>query len=215
MDKNTFQYTQNEELVNVITHFMGLLISIYFLLSLLYKSIQTHSWIRITSSSTYGVALIFLFISSSLYHHAKTKKLKIFFKRLDHSCIYIVIAASYTPYILHHFEQSWRGQLLVIVWLLAIIGIIYKMVAKKKRPILSLGTYMAFGVLFFVISIFVKIDMSPNVFKWFLYGGGFYISGAIIYSLKRITYHHGLWHIFVIMGVASHYQSLIYSIGLR
>ncbi len=215
MNTNLFQYSKKEELVNTFTHLFGVFLGIYFLVSLLSKAIPLQDISRIISNSIFGIALILLFLSSSIYHYTTNAKLKILFKRLDHSCIYLVIAATYTPFIMHHFDQRWTSTLLSIVWVIAGIGIIYKILAKKKRSIFSLTTYLGFGVIFFAIKAFVKMNMSDDVFNWLLIGGLFYIVGSIFYRLKKLPHHHGIWHLFVLGGVTSHYISLFYSVSIH
>lgn len=212
MHKNIFQYSKKDELINSLTHLGGIPLAIFFLVSLLYKTIPLQDTSRFVSNSIFGSALILLFVASSFYHHVKTPKLKIFFKRLDHSCIYIFMAASYTPYIIHHFDNTLTAPLLSIVWGIAIIGIVYKMFATKKRILLSVGTYVSYGVFFFVIKSFVKMEMTDQVFYWLLAGGVFYIVGSLFYMAKKMPHHHGIWHVFVLCGVTAQYISLSYSI---
>jgi hemolysin III len=211
MHKNIFQYTKKEEFLNTLTHGLGIPLGIFFLISLIFKAVETQETSRIISYSIFGGALILVFLSSSLYHYSTNAKLKLFFKRCDHSCIYLFMAASYTPYIIHHFDEKWTIPLLSIVWLIAIVGIIYKLVAIKKRLLLSLTTYISYGVLFFAMKLLIDMKMSDEVFYWLLAGGGFYIIGTVFYALKKIPYSHAIWHVFVICGVTSQYISLLYS----
>jgi hemolysin III len=212
MHRNIFQYSKKEELINTITHFLGIPLSIFILISLVAQSLPTNDVSRVVSNSIFGSALILLFTASTLYHFASTAKLKVIFKRLDHSCIYIFMAASYTPYILHHFDNNWTSVLLSSVWIMALFGVLYKMFARKKNLFLSVSSYLCFGILFFLIKAFVNLEMSDQVFNWLIIGGVFYIVGTLFYTLKKMPHHHGVWHVFVLCGVTSQYISLSYSI---
>jgi len=210
MHKNIFQYSRTEELINSLTHAFGALLSIYFLVSLI--SAANNDIPRIITSWIFAGSLFVMFTSSTFYHNAKTKKRKIFLKRIDHICIYIVIAGGYTPYIVHHFDPNWTSVLLAIVWSIAGLGVLYKMFTKSKNIFFSIGTYICFGLIFFAMKIFIKMNMNDQVFNWLLISGAFYIFGAGIYAMKKIPHHHGLWHLFVLAGSSGTYISLMHGI---
>lgn len=213
MNKQAFEYSRKEDLINTFTHLIGVVLGIYFLFSFITKAVPVDKSSLILTSSFFSAGAILLFLASSSYHYTTNINLKLLLKKLDHSCIYFFIAASYTHYIFHHFEKEWTGTLLAIVWGLAMIGIIYKVFSKKRRLLFSVSTYIGFGLIFFFLKFFVKMQMSPEVFNWLLIGGIFYVSGSFIYAMKKVPHHHGVWHVFVLAGAVSHYISILYSVN--
>lgn len=213
MDNNISEYSRHEELINTFTHFIGVLLGIGFLISFLIKDVSTESFSLILSASFFSISASLLFLASSTYHYVTKPDLKLFLKKVDHGAIYFFIAASYTHYIMHHFDKKLTGTLLIIVWSLALVGIIYKIFSKKRRLFFSVSTYIGFGAIFFFLNYFAEMSMSPEVFRWLVIGGVFYVSGSFIYAMKKVPHHHGVWHVFVLGGTISHYISILYSVN--
>lgn len=203
--KNVSGYTENEEIANYLTHILGVILSVYALVSLIMIGIESHSNTAIISYLAYGLSLIALYTSSSLYHIVKSEQKKALFKKLDHICIYYLIAGSYTPLMLNRVGGDTGTLVTVIVWSIALLGTVYKLKVKKSNKLISTSTYLLMGwiVVFFWPQ--VEPGLSTDGIKWLAISGGFYSVGVIFYSLKKIPYTHAIWHLFVLAGSFSHY----------
>ena len=206
--KNISGYTANEEIANTLTHLIGVALSIYVLVVLLLQGLQSESTIAVLSYLIYGLSLIALYSSSSLYHLSKSEQKKKLYKKFDHICIYYLIAGSYTPLMMLKVGGKTGTLVTTIVWVVALLGTIYKLKAKKSNKLISTSTYLLMGwiVVFFWPK--VSTSLSSESIKWLGIGGAFYSIGVIFYSLKKIPYTHAIWHLFVLAGSLSHYISI-------
>ncbi|AOY76615.1 PAQR family membrane homeostasis protein TrhA [Clostridium formicaceticum] len=213
-DKLTSRYTVKEEIFNSITHGIGALLSIAALVILVaFGSIRGDVW-RIVSFSIYGFTLFFLYMSSTLYHsifHEKSKKV---LRILDHVSIYLLIAGSYTPIALVSMRGAWGWSIFGVIWSLAIIGIILKILSINKIKYLSTLIYVVMGWLI-IIAVKPMLTMAPpGLFLWLLTGGLIYTSGVIFYACKKIPFNHGIWHLFVLGGSIVHYLGILFYLAL-
>jgi len=203
-------YSVKEEIVNVITHGLGLLLSIPALVLLIvYASTQGTVW-HIVSFSIYGSTLVTLYLASTLYHAARKpnarRKLNIF----DHSAIYLLIAGTYTPFLLVTLKGAWGWSLFGVVWGFAIVGVVMKFFFMSKYKVVSALAYILMG---WVIIIAVKPlinNLETGGLWWLLAGGISYTVGAVLYTLKKLPYHHGIFHVFVLGGSFAHWMAVFY-----
>ncbi|SDK20533.1 PAQR family membrane homeostasis protein TrhA [Natronincola ferrireducens] len=213
-DKRLSRYTLAEEIFNSISHGIGILLSIVALAILIaFASIKGDIW-GIISFSIYGFTLFFLYTASTLYHsifHEKTKRI---FRVLDHVAIYLFIAGSYTPITLVALRGSWGWTLFTIIWSLAIVGIVLKVISIDKIKHLSTIIYILMGWLI-VIAIKPMLHTVPRgLFGWLLAGGLFYTFGVIFYACKKIPFNHGIWHLFVLGGSITHYLGILFYLAI-
>lgn len=204
------RYSLGEEIFNSVSHGIGALLSIAALVILVaYASIKGDPW-RIVSFSIYGFTLFFLYLSSTLYHsifHEKTKRI---FRVFDHVSIYLLIAGSYTPLTLISMRGTWGWILFSVVWALAIVGIIIKIVSFEKMKFLSIATYITMGWIV-VIAIKPMLAMTPSgFFPWLLGSGLFYTIGIIFYVWKKLPFNHGIWHLFVMGGSTVYFFGVLF-----
>lgn len=205
------RYSLKEEIANSITHGVGILFSIVTVTILLVYSIWKKSAISIVAFSVYGFGSISLYVASTLYHSFRSEKLKRIFRLFDHSSIYLFIAGTYTPIVLLCMKGYWRIGILTSVWLIAILGISFKILTfnkfeKYKKA--SLAIYIVMGWIL-VIAIKPMLEMVPmGFFMWLLMGGIVYTVGTIFYSIKKIPYNHAIWHIFVLTGSIIHFLGI-------
>lgn len=205
-------YTTKEEIFNGITHGIGVLIGVVALIVLLVLSIKKRDTLSIVAFSIYGACFILMFLSSTLYHsitHGKAKKiLRVF----DHSSIFLFIAGSYTPIALLVMSGGLRIGIMIAVWTIAVLGVVFKIftVGQFDRfKALSLVLYIGMGWLA-LITIRPIISMtSLGFFLWILGGGLCYTLGTIFYSIKKIPYNHGIWHLFVLAASVLHFVGII------
>ena len=156
----------------------------------------------------FGVSMMLMFLSSTLYHWEKNPDLKKKLKVMDHVAIYLLIAGTYTPYTLLAVGGTTGWFAVGLIWSLAIIGVVCKCFASARFPKLSLITYLLMGWLavFFIYPLYDSI--LPNGF-WLLLAGGFcYTFGAMFYAAKRFQFTHAIWHVFVVAGCTCHFFSI-------
>lgn len=197
--------TSAEELVNVITHGLGLILAVtgcVFLASFSWMS--GDPWI-IVSGLIYGGSLIGLYLISSLYHRSKSPQIKRRLKLLDHICIYLFIAGTYTPITLIAIRDELGWLLFGIVWGGALLGSIFKIFFVGRFKILSTSLYVVMGWLCVVAMGRISQALSDYAFQLLWLGGISYTLGAVFYSLRRLPYHHGVFHVLVMFGSACHY----------
>ena len=203
-------YSDKEELLNTISHGIGLILSVPALILLIvYANIEGNIW-HIVSFSIYGCSLILLYLASTLYHAAKKPELKQKLNIFDHSAIYVLIAGTYTPFALVTLNGFWGWLIFGIVWSIALIGLVLKLFYIGKYRKLSTLAYVLMG---WVVIIAIKplIDnLSTEGLFWLFIGGVFYTVGAILYLIKKLPYNHAIFHIFVLLGSLSHFFSVFY-----
>jgi len=148
--------------------------------------------------------MILLFLASTLYHSATNEAKKTVLHRLDHCAIYLLIAGSYTPFLMITLHSSLSNILLIVVWLLAISGIVFKLYFIDQFPRTSLITYLLMGWLS-IFAIYQIYQAAPIQLLILLVAGGVsYSVGTIFYAIKKIPYNHAIWHLFVLGGAAFH-----------
>ncbi|MFK7908657.1 MAG: hemolysin III family protein [Chitinophagales bacterium] len=209
----TPNYSSIEECLNYWTHGIGAVISIIGFIVLIYYALEYQDAGVMAGFVVFGLCMIAVFTSSTMYHwveHIEWKKtLRIF----DHLAIFLMIAGTYTPYLLGNMREGWGIPLLIIVWSLAIGGMIFKWLTRyqlQKYEVYSIAFYAGLGlmILFFIQPVVETVDFW-GVFLLAL-GGVFYLVGIVFYANNRIPYNHAIWHLFVIAGAASHYFSILY-----
>ncbi|WP_432401494.1 PAQR family membrane homeostasis protein TrhA [Wukongibacter sp. M2B1] len=205
------KYSLKEEIANGITHGIGVLFSVVTLTILLVFAIWEKSTISIVSFSIYGFCSICLYLSSTLYHSFQNEKLKMILRIFDHSSIYLFIAGTYTPVTLLCLKGYWRSGILITIWVIAILGIAFKIFTYKKfdkYKFLSLIFYISMGWLV-VIAIKPMLESVPKGFlMWLLAGGLFYTIGTVFYAIKKIPFNHAIWHLFVLGGSIMHFLGI-------
>ncbi|HBY56454.1 MAG TPA: hemolysin III [Candidatus Atribacteria bacterium] len=202
--------TLGEEIANSITHGIGAALSIAALVILVVLAIRRGDAWRIASFSIYGATLILLYLASTLYHSFVNPKIKNFFRILDHSAIYLLIAGSYTPITLTFMRGPWGWTLFGIVWGIAIGGITITILLLDKLKALLGLSYVAMGLVI-VIAFKLMTQMVPRgMIAWLFIGGACYLLGIIFYLWRRLPYHHPIWHLFVLGGSISHFLGIFF-----
>lgn len=189
-----------EELANSITHAIGAVLSLIGLILLLVMSRGVSSG-AVLALTIFGVSMILMYASSSIYHLIKPSSLKRFLRILDHVNIYILIAGTYTPYCMILPPQQ-RNRLLILVWSVVVLGTVFKLVFWGKVPVLHTLIYLAMGwmIVFFIKDF--RLVLPVQVIFWLLGGGLSYSIGTIFYASKKMPYYHAVWHLFVLAGSA-------------
>ncbi|MUL16820.1 PAQR family membrane homeostasis protein TrhA [Aliivibrio fischeri] len=204
-------YSKKEELANSLSHALGMVFGVVALILLLLKANAANAdWLTITSMSVYGASIILLFLASTLYHSIAAPKAKRLLKTLDHCAIFLLIAGSYTPYLLVSLRTPLAYWLMGVIWAIALIGIIGKIVFVYRFKKLSLITYLIMGWLsvIAVYQLVIHIDINGVILLGL--GGVIYSLGVIFYVAKKILYNHAIWHLFVLGGCVTQFLSIYY-----
>lgn len=198
------------ELANSLTHGIGIALAIAALVIMVVFAAMKGTARHVVGVSLFGACLVVLYTMSTLYHAFRGPRVKRVFHILDHSAIFLLIAGTYTPYCLATLRGGWGWSLFGIVWGLAVLGITFKAIFGPRLKWLSTLVYIAMGwiVLIALGPLGRSLPMGGLVT---LFGGGvFYTAGVIFYGWKRLTYHHAIWHVFVILGSACHVASVFF-----
>ena len=194
-----------EKKLNFITHGIGLVLSVIGLFYLVEKSILYPKSFNLISSLVYGISLIVMYASSTIYHYYIDSKYSRILQKIDHISIYLLIAGSYTPGLLLKLKYSLGFEILIIIWLLAFIGIIHKIFFFNYLKKASLIIYLFMGWLIVIDFNAVLESFSSNSIFFMVLGGLLYTIGTFFYSLDKLKYNHVIWHLFVLGGSACHY----------
>lgn len=200
----------SEEIANSLTHAIGVILCIVGTVTLLIKAYDSQNPWQIYSAYIYCSSLVLLYLASTIYHAISSPTLKELFHVIDHSAIYVLIAGTYTPFLLVGLRNEIHISFIIIMWSIALIGIIYKLFMIKKFKLISTLIYLGMGWMAIIkLSTFYH-HLSAQASIWILIGGLFYSIGTIFYSKKNIWYHHAIWHIFVLFGSISHYIAIYF-----
>lgn len=203
-------YSAKEERINTLSHLAGLILSVGALTLLaVYSAIYGTVW-HIISFSIYGTSLILLYLASTLYHAARNPVRKARFKIIDHAAIFILIAGTYTPFLLVTLNGLWGWSLFGIVWGLALIGIFIKIFFTGKFKVFSTTAYILMG---WVIIVAIKPLAENLIFEgllWLFAGGILYSVGAVFYLIKKLPFNHAIFHFFVLGGSFCHFVSVFF-----
>ncbi len=202
-------YPLGEEIMNSITHGIGAALSVAGLTILVVLAVMSGNVRQIVGFSIYGASLIILYLASTLYHSFQKPEVKHVLKIIDHAAIYLLIAGTYTPFLLVGVQGAWGWTMLVLIWGLAILGISFKALFIDRFQKLSVLGYVLMGWLSVLIIKSLLDTIAVGGLIWLAAGGAIYTIGVIFYSLKRIPYMHGVWHLFVLGGSICHYFAVL------
>lgn len=202
-------YSPLEERLNAISHGIGVIAATAGLVLLLMKVEGVYGKFACV---VYGLSMILMFLSSTLYHCVKSPNAKALLKIVDHSAIYLLIAGTYTPFMILAIG-GWVGLTgMIIIWSTALIGIGFKIFANQQFPKLSVITYLLMGwiAIFFGYPLYNALTTEG---LWLLVSGGLcYTIGVLFYVAKRVQFTHAVWHVFVVAGCVCHFFSIYYHV---
>jgi hemolysin III len=201
-------YSKAEEIANSITHGIGAFLSIMALVLLVSIALERHDPMGVAGATIYGSSLILLFLASTLYHALRGQRLKPILQMVDHCSIYLLIAGTYTPFLLISLQGAWGYSLLAIIWTLAIIGILFRIVFGERYPRFALFTYLAMGWLIIIAAGQMLTHVPPGGLTLLAIGGLLYSGGAVFYAMEKIPYNHAIWHLFVLAAAVMHFLSI-------
>ena len=201
----------SEEIVNALTHGIGALLSLVggiFLLS----TDWSHGLWHFVGAFLYAASLFATFAASTFYHITTDPLTKQRYRVIDHSSIYLAIAGGYSPLLLVSLIDSWGILYCAVVWMIALVGVIYKSKYTGKHEEYSLGSYLMMGWIGLLIIHDIIATVSSEGLYWLLAGGIFYTLGVYFYYNDHKKWYHTVWHIFVLAGSACHYALVMFHI---
>ncbi|EHA1127079.1 hemolysin III family protein [Vibrio navarrensis] len=203
------QYSVREEVANAVTHALGMVFGIVGLILLLLKAAEHNAdTLTITSMAVYGASIIVLFLASTLYHAIPSPQAKRWLKTFDHSAIYLLIAGSYTPFLLVSLRTPLAIGLMIVIWSIALLGIIMKVAFVYRFKRFSLISYLLMGWLSLVVIYQLAITLDVGGLTLLACGGVIYSLGVVFYVAKRIPFNHAIWHCFVLAGCVCHFLAI-------
>ncbi|RPD93310.1 hemolysin III family protein [Aureibaculum marinum] len=203
-------YPSKEEKLNVLTHAIGLVLSIIALIMLIIHAYKHGTATHIVSFTIFGSSLILLYAASTFYHYSKNPQIRRKLNILDHSAIYVLIAGTYTPFTLVTLKGTIGWTIFGVTWGIALIGIFFKLFNTGKFEKISTAAYVAMGwIIIFAIKPLLE-NLPTNGLYWLLTGGVFYTIGAILFSIRKMPYNHAIFHVFVLLGSFSHFMAVYF-----
>jgi len=198
-----------EEVANTLTHGLGLALSLVGFCVLFALAVYRGDVWHIASSVVYGISLVVLYSASTIYHSTITPRRKEVLQLVDHCCIYLLIAGSYTPFLLTVLREGIGPGLLIFVWTVAAGGIALKLMFRRRLQGLGIGLYLVLGWVgvFAVQPLFTALGLVPLLL--ILAGGISYTCGMIFFGWKAIRHHHAIFHVFVLGGSILHYFAIV------
>lgn len=205
-----------EELINSLTHGVGLLLSVVALVLLVvFSSLYGSAW-HIVGCSIYGATLVLLYGASTIYHGCKKPRQKKFLKIVDHGSIYFLIAGTYTPFLFVTLKGGWGWSLFGVIWGLAIAGFIFKIFYVHRFQIVSTLIYILMGWLMLIAISPLKENLPSAGIRWLFLGGIAYTAGTLFFAAsKKIKFSHSVWHLFVLIGSICHFFSVLFYVVLE
>lgn len=202
-DRSHLCDSHREEVASLLTHAAGVLFSVAALVVMLVQAYGDA--LKLVSAAVFGLSLVLLYSSSTLYHFFTSPRWKARFQALDHACIYLLIAGSYTPFTLITLKGPWGWSLFTAVWAMAIGGVCMKTLGKgKKDHWISTALYLLMGWL--IVAAFGPLlrNMPVAGVAWLAAGGLAYTLGVAFFAWRRLPFHHAIWHLFVLCGSVCH-----------
>ncbi len=197
-----------EEIANSVSHGVGLLAAVVAAPVLIVDAVQRGGATGVIGASVFASTVGLLYLASALYDALPPNRAKRVFQVLDHGAIFLLIAGTYTPFMLGVLHGAWGWGLLGLVWSLALVGVVLVICGVRDRRF-SVGLYLAMG---WVVLIAVKpllLLMPAEGLFWLLSGGIAYTAGVAFFAAERVRYSHFVWHLFVLAGTACHFIAVL------
>lgn len=202
-----------DEWLNTLTHFLGFLLAVGGVPVLITLAALLGTPREIVTFSIFGAALIFTYMSSTLYHYVQPGSLKRWLRRLDHLSIYLLIAGTYTPFVLVGLKGAWGWSLFGILWALAAVGIVAKLGFMHRFDVISVIAYVLMGWIGLVAIVPLVHDLPTPSLILVLAGGVSYTIGALFYALDKLRFNHAIWHLFCLGGSVSQFIAVFFLLG--
>jgi hemolysin III len=208
----TTRVAAREELANTCTHGGGLVASVAGLVVLVVQAARWGTAWHVVGAAVFGATLVILYAASTLYHAVRGEDHKRLLRKFDHAAIFLLIAGTYTPFLLVTLRGAWGWSLFGVIWGLALTGVVLKFRFAGRFRVASTLIYVGMGWLVLVaIKPLVAALPAPGL-RLLIAGGLCYTGGAVFYLWKRLPYHHAAWHLFVLAGSACHWAAVFLAV---
>lgn len=205
------QQSRGEELANSISHGAGVVASVVATPFLILRAVHLGDTGYLVGVSVFAATMILLYSSSTLYHALRPGRLKHIFRIIEHSAIFLLIAGTYTPFTLGILRGAWGWSLFGMIWGLAAIGVLLKIVSGATRPIAFTILYLLMGWLILIAAKPFYEHLPASGLAWVVAGGLAYSAGVAFFTTDaRLRYGHFIWHLFVLAGTACHYFAVLW-----
>lgn len=203
-------YTQAEERANIYSHAFGIVLSVLALAAMVIKANAYGNFWHLISVTIFGLSLIALYTSSTLYHSATNPVKRARLRVIDHAMIYVLIAGTYTPLTLIALAGGIGWSIFVVSWTMAATGIMLKLFFTGRFNAISTALYVLMGWIIVVALEPLRVNLPDDGLSWLFAGGVAYTTGALLYSIKRIKFNHAIFHLFVLLGSLCHFVSVYF-----
>ena len=197
-----------DEIANVVTHGIGVLLSVGAGAALIALASVQAGTREMISVAVFSASLVLLYSASTLYHAARHPETKARLKVLDHCAIFILIAGTYTPFTIAAIRGAWGWSLFGMIWGMALIGIVFKLFFTGRFKVLSTAMYIGMGWLVVIALVPLMQALSGAGLAWLVVGGVLYTAGTLFYHRESIPYSHAIWHGFVLAGSSCHFVAV-------
>ena len=213
-EQKVYVPTVGEEVANAVSHGVMLCLTLAALPFAAVRAYVHDGTLAAVAASVFVISLLLMFLGSTLYHsmHPASRHKEVF-HILDHIFIYVAIAGTYTPIALSVIG-GWQGTFITVLqWAMVLFGIIYKSLARRSIPAVSLTIYLVMGwAILLFLPLFVR-RASTELLALIALGGVLYTLGAGIYACKGFRYHHLVWHLLIDLAVAAHFTGIVFFLG--
>jgi hemolysin III len=203
--------THGEEIANSISHAVGAILSVIGLAVMVKLAIPLSDW-HVTGVSIFGGSLVLLYGASAMYHFVTSHEKKRIFQILDHALIFVLIAGSYTPWLLVSLRGPWGWSLLAAVWGLALGGVILKTILLPRFNRLGTVLYILMGWMICIAIRPLMESVNAVGMAWLVAGGLCYTGGVVFYLMPKLRYGHFIWHLFVLAGSTCHFLAVTFGV---
>ena len=211
-DKPTWQnpfYPLREEIANSVTHGIGAALSAAGLVTLVVLAVLYGDVWRVVGFSVFGACLLALYLASTLYHAIQHRPAKRILRKCDHAAVYLLIAGTYTPFLLISLRNTIGVPMLAVVWGMALIGVFWKIFFTGRYEVIATIVYVLMGWMCLLAFRQMVANVPPLGVALLFAGGIVYTLGVLFYALEKIPYNHAVWHLFVLGGSACHFAAVI------
>src|SRR5215475_1878472 len=204
-----WDYDRAELIADGIVHGVGIILGLVAATALIVLTAVYASALDVLAVSVYVAGLLAMLVVSATYNLWPVSRAKWVLRRFDHSAIYLLIAATYTPFITGLKPSVFTTVLLVVVWCVAVFGMVMKLAWPGRFDRLAIGLYLALG--WSGLMLYDRVASAlPSVALWFvLAGGALYSLGVIFHAWRRLRFQNAIWHCFVLLGAACHYTAVL------
>jgi hemolysin III len=200
-----------EEIANSVSHGIGLLAALAGVPFLIARAARHGDTGFLVGACVFAATMVLLYLASTLYHALPAGKAKRVLRVIEHSAIYLLIAGTYTPFMLGVLRGPWGWTLLGLIWGLAVLGVVLKALNRLSHPILSTGLYLLMGWLLLAAVDPLYARMPASGLAWIAAGGVAYTAGVAFFALDSLLrYGHSIWHLFVMTGTVCHYLAVLW-----